>query len=215
MEHCRKQLVPCPPPVHHVELDLPIRLADGIEPLKSSASTGTARKGTRASPKSVKKVVASNTVEDSSSPIESESEVDEVAVEESVELDGKSKALVRTRRRITRKTLPLGSRHPLVEMAEDRALSYLADHPKARAPLSSLRAYFLWHKSEIQPAVVASLLRDPPLTESTVITYVLAAIKYQKLPYDAARLHVELAQPLSPRLRPNFPEAVEAIRNSK
>lgn len=58
---------------------------------------------------------------------------------------------------------------------------------------SQLRAYYLWSKNtDLGPKEIAELLRTPPLQTSTVVGYILEAIRLEKLDYDAGRLKNEL-----------------------
>jgi hypothetical protein len=62
-----------------------------------------------------------------------------------------------------------------------------------KAAPASLRAYHIWHYNEdLYPQAIAKLLRNPPLQTSTVVNYILEAIRVEKLPYDATRLHGEV-----------------------
>ena len=195
----------------------------------SSEVTGTTRKGVRSAPKSVKKVVASvagsAVVDESGSSIALESEVNEIEVER---LDGSGeKPKTPARRRTSpkkaspkkaspKRSPPVGPQHPLVEAADDLARRYLEAHPKeTRATLAQLRAYYLWHKYEFEPAKAAPLLR---IEKNSVITYALSVIKYEDLPYDEHRLLKQLAEPLyheHPFLRHIFPLAVEAVEKEE
>ena len=210
MEHYRKQLDPCPPhppfaeenkPVFSTK-DSPLDIGDDdAEMPEQDALVASAP-----SKEIVAEVVESIEIEDVAAVVESEPES-----EAATEQDMKPKS--RTRRKpVSKQTPPLGSRHPLVEIAEDRALRYQAAHPRARAPLSQLRAYFLWHNGGVDPAAMARLL---DIKEISATTYVLSAIRYEGLPYDEERLLVELALPLPPFLRNKFPLANQAILNMK
>ncbi len=59
---------------------------------------------------------------------------------------------------------------------------------KPRAMGYQLRAYALWHEQQHDIATVASFLRDPPLKLGTVVSYVLEALRRERLPFDATRL---------------------------
>lgn len=78
------------------------------------------------------------------------------------------------------------------------AESWLADYraarkPRAAAAAASLRAYRIWHhNADLDPEAIARLLRNPPLQVSTVVNYILEAIRLEKLPYDAPRLQSEV-----------------------
>ena len=73
------------------------------------------------------------------------------------------------------------------------ATQFRLAHPKTRAAPSSLRAYYLWHaNAELSPAEVAVLLRDPPLQTSTVLSYILDAIRLGRVPFEKRRLRDEV-----------------------
>lgn len=58
----------------------------------------------------------------------------------------------------------------------------------ARAKPAELRAYALWHEQGLDVPTIASLLRRPPLQNSTVAGYVIKAILSDSLPYDSDRI---------------------------
>jgi hypothetical protein len=51
-----------------------------------------------------------------------------------------------------------------------------------------LRAYHLWYHQKLSIDEIARLLRDPPLSHSTVTNYVLQAIALERLAYDKESL---------------------------
>ena len=53
-----------------------------------------------------------------------------------------------------------------------------------RATIPHLRAYNMWHHQGLSLGEIAKHLRDPPLSESTVGSYVLQAITLEKMEYD-------------------------------
>ncbi|CAK7273027.1 hypothetical protein SEPCBS119000_005435 [Sporothrix epigloea] len=72
----------------------------------------------------------------------------------------------------------------------------------AHARPASLRAYYLWHTdATLKPGVLAALLRNPPLQKSTVISYILDAVKLEALPYAKTRLREELLDQIPAGLR--------------
>ncbi|KAG6039157.1 hypothetical protein E4U41_003118 [Claviceps citrina] len=77
--------------------------------------------------------------------------------------------------------------------AEEKAAQYRASKTFVFTRPACLRAYFLWHTNhDLGPEAIARLLRDPPLQTNTVLQYILDAISVEKLPYDKARLKLEL-----------------------
>jgi hypothetical protein len=87
----------------------------------------------------------------------------------------------------------LPSKSPEYLLADSWAQAHLSDNippPSAtastsriRASASHLRAYHLWHHQRLGLEAVARHLRDPPLAESTVASYILQAISYDRLEY--------------------------------
>lgn len=55
-----------------------------------------------------------------------------------------------------------------------------------RATVPHLRAYHMWHHQALSLGTIARQLRDPPLAESTVGSYVLQAITLERMDYDAS-----------------------------
>ena len=71
---------------------------------------------------------------------------------------------------------------------------------RIRATSPHLRAYHLWHSQELSLDDIASHIRDPPLSHSTVISYILQAISLERLEYDKAMMRDVLME-LPPSLR--------------
>lgn len=81
--------------------------------------------------------------------------------------------------------------------AESWALAYRASNPPPSPPanssptanFSALRVYALWYYNpSLSIAEIASMLRDPPLRNSTVASYILDAIRLEKLRFEKERL---------------------------
>jgi hypothetical protein len=75
--------------------------------------------------------------------------------------------------------------------AEQWAAEWLDDPSISRAPRATkpyLRAYALWHHSGLSVEDIASVLRDPPLRNSTVTSYILESIRLERLPYNEIRV---------------------------
>lgn len=60
--------------------------------------------------------------------------------------------------------------------------------PHIRATIPHLRAYHLWAYQSLSVAQIAALLRDPPLAEATVGSYILQAIVLEGMDVDAGRV---------------------------
>lgn len=65
--------------------------------------------------------------------------------------------------------------------------SRLPEGYKARVTSSALRAYAMWRYQTLDVGRIASLMRDKPLRKSTVSTYILDCILFERLPYDGNR----------------------------
>jgi hypothetical protein len=63
---------------------------------------------------------------------------------------------------------------------------------KGKNTPSNIRAYALWHVQGLTLSQVAEAMRQPPLARTTVASYVLEAIKTEKLPHEATRVQEAL-----------------------
>jgi ribonuclease D len=71
---------------------------------------------------------------------------------------------------------------------------------RIRATVPHLRAYHLWHHQKFLLDVIAKHLRDPPLSQSTVTSYILQAITLERLEYNNESMRqVIMALPLGLR----------------
>ncbi|KAI0388894.1 ribonuclease H-like protein [Xylariaceae sp. FL0594] len=192
LEHYRKQLDPCPPTPHFAELNLAIPLADGMKLTNSDEATETAEVEP---PDECSPVTSGASDEYLADALETLSIEDgDAAVPIPVPAEPQTSLMPKGKPQSTAVTAkPSGRpRDSRVEVAEDRATSYRASHPKTSASMPSLRAYYLWHCYDLSPATIAQLLRDPPLKTNTVVQYILSAVQSEKLPVDYDELQ-ELA----------------------
>ncbi|KAJ0166925.1 Werner syndrome ATP-dependent helicase [Colletotrichum tanaceti] len=84
-------------------------------------------------------------------------------------------------------------RDPRVTAADEQLVKYRASIKTLRATPSAVRAYYIWaNNRDLPPDAIAKLLRDPPLQTYTVVSYILEAIKLEKLPFDKKRLRNEI-----------------------
>lgn len=60
--------------------------------------------------------------------------------------------------------------------------------PRIRATIPPLRAYHLWHHQRVPLDAIGAHLREPPLAQSTVCSYIVQAITMEKLEYREADL---------------------------
>jgi hypothetical protein len=78
---------------------------------------------------------------------------------------------------------------PIVLSAEVLTALHRGAHATCKTPPSYLRAYFVWyHNPSLTLAEIAALLRDPPLQMSTVINYIMEAVKREGLEFEKDRL---------------------------
>lgn len=90
------------------------------------------------------------------------------------------------------KPRPITLSSPAVGAAETWAQTFRNGLPTThnlKTKQAHLRAYHLWHHQDHDCKEVASLLRDPPLSVTTVASYVMQAVaEGRELPYDKERI---------------------------
>jgi exonuclease 3'-5' domain-containing protein 2 len=180
LNHHREQLDPVPPLPHLAELNLPIALADGVtipsldDAAELDGDDEPAQKGSNLSISYIKSMQ------------------DSIEIEE----DGAQKDATTHEAAKSRGKVPVAAaqaKDQRVVEAETWAARYRASNAKVKASPSSLRAYKLWEaNNDLDPVGIAKLLRDPPLQTNTVVSYILEAIRLEKLPYLAPRLRTEI-----------------------
>ncbi|KAF7543713.1 hypothetical protein G7Z17_g10524 [Cylindrodendrum hubeiense] len=94
---------------------------------------------------------------------------------------------------------PLKERDSRVIAADIKLALYRSQkNNKLSVSPSALRTYYIWHTNDdLAPESIAKLLREPPLKTNTVVTYILDAIAFQKLPFSKERLRSEVLSFLS------------------
>ncbi|KAI9717508.1 MAG: hypothetical protein M1812_004649 [Candelaria pacifica] len=175
MEGKRKALDPTPPRPAHAELDLPIRLPDGVV-----APTSDERREVEESinnnegqPSGIETIagdVLNPALEDNTKPTTS--------------IADPSKQTKTPH--ITKRPKP-----PQIIVAEEWVSTWRLSLPqtyKPKATPAPLRAYALWHQQNLSVPDIAALLRDPPLLKSTVATYILEAIRLEKFAIQKDRI---------------------------
>jgi hypothetical protein len=193
LEYKRKQLKPTPPRPYNVEHNIPIRLASGvIIPVPDEATeepeseTAPAKTSSTTTPISDSEAVSENI------QIEQDSEPTLTIVQKSEPKTLRSKGIDFT----TAVPRP----QALID-AEKWALAHRAAHPAhevaTKLPntvtFTVLRAYALWHLNPLLSiSDIGAMLRDPPLQPSTVMNYILEAIRVEKLPFEKDRLRTVL-----------------------
>lgn len=79
-----------------------------------------------------------------------------------------------------------------ITAADLRVKEHHATTARRAVKPSALRAYYVWHDNDLNPAGVASLLRTPPLQTNTIVSYILDAVVTEKLPYSKTRMSSEV-----------------------
>ncbi len=177
MEAKRKALKPTPPCPAHAELNLPIRLANG---------------------QTVATYNEPDEVEDETPQIEPIANNDVLPEVEQMARDFLNITIEDVRQnkvtpsaKAKRPSKPNPEKAPEITAAEAWVAAWRTSLPvtyKAKAMPASLRAYAIWHVQGFGVRETASLLRDPPLQVTTVASYILDAVRMEKLAFDADRL---------------------------
>ncbi|PHH53794.1 hypothetical protein CFIMG_003326RA [Ceratocystis fimbriata CBS 114723] len=95
-----------------------------------------------------------------------------------------------------RVTFDENRRQGIIDQATEFAKKYRDEHdPEFRLPF--LRAYYLWHHQGFRPDEAAKILREPPLANVTICSYIMEAIRTGNLTYDKQRLSKEVVIGLS------------------
>lgn len=79
---------------------------------------------------------------------------------------------------------------PEVELADAWASSWKASLPpeyNLQVGHPTLRAYHLWHVQDYDVKAVAAFCREPPLSITTIASYILEALKKENLPFKTER----------------------------
>ncbi|KAH9901948.1 ribonuclease H-like protein [Xylariomycetidae sp. FL2044] len=195
LEYHRKQLDPCPPTPHFAERNIPIRLAEGVElAVNEDIVEAVDELATPAQQAPLSVEVLSSLLEDIS--IEDQPATSTTNATDANTTDATETApLASTQSKPA--AAPKKAKDSRVEISEDRASNYRSTHPKCRATFAQLRAYYMWHHHDLRPAVIARLLRDPPLQTNTIVGYILTAVQLERLPVDSDRLREEVTSGLS------------------
>ncbi|OHW91101.1 3'-5' exonuclease [Colletotrichum incanum] len=176
LEEKRERLDPIPPRPYDAELNLPIRLADGqfIAAADDSAeAVDSDDRGTTAA-LSLKHVEA---------------------IKESLEIEpeGGGQSIAESIRAAPAASPKQRQKDPRVVAADEQLAGYRAIIKTLRATPSAVRSYYIWmNNADLTPDAIAKILRDPPLQTNTVVSYILEAIKLEKLPFDKKRLRNEI-----------------------
>lgn len=197
LDHQRRNLKPTPPLPYHAELNLPIRLAEGVPKVATAADEADPDLETAASEAAASE--DSPPIPEANYYKPQETVDDSVSLEADLETDPSRghPSDIRTKPLpTTTAAAKTKAKDPRVEEASVWATQFRLAHPKACVARSSLRAYYLWHRNpDLGPADVAALLRDPPLQTATVVNYILEGIRLagrDVLPFDGRRLKGEV-----------------------
>ncbi len=178
MEGKRKALDPVPPRPAYAELNLPIRLADGMVVPTSDEQPN----------------VDEDIINDDGKSPDIESmarEFLDLAVEDDTNsTTSPPKSATRTKPPPAPKA-PKPPKAPQIICAEEWVSAWRLSLPnsyKPRATPAYLRAYTLWHEQNLNVQEIAAILRKPPLQQSTVATYILEAIRLEKFDHNKDRI---------------------------
>jgi hypothetical protein len=187
LEYKRKQLGPTPPRPYNVEHNIPIRLASGVViPVPDEATEEPEAEEALVDISPVTTPISDSEAASENIQIEQDLEPKATTVPKSEQKPSKARA---------KDFAALPKPQALID-AEEWALAYRAAHPTLvatkslnAATFTVLRAYALWQFNPLlSVSEIGAILRDPPLQPSTVMSYVLDAIRVEKLSYDRDRL---------------------------
>ncbi|KAK2019552.1 exonuclease [Colletotrichum eremochloae] len=176
LEGKRESLDPTPPRPHDAELNLPIRLADGQFIAGGDEGTEAVDSDGRGT-----------------NPSLSHKHVE--AIKESLELEpeGGRQSIAESIRAAPATAPKQHQKDPRVAAADEQLVRYRATIRTLRATPSAVRSYYIWrNNADLTPDAIAKILRDPPLQTNTVLSYILEAIKLEKLPFDKKRMRNEI-----------------------
>ncbi|KXH66410.1 3'-5' exonuclease [Colletotrichum salicis] len=175
----RESLDPTPPIPYNAELGLSIRFADGV------ALPTTDKKDLEADPRNISAPLSAS---------ECQAIMDSLEVEE----DGEGRSIAESVRAATKAaSTQKRQKDARVVTADEKLAAYRTTIKSLRASPSAVRSYFIWKdNNDLTPEAIAKVLRDPPLQTNTVVSYILEALKLEKLPFDKKRLRNEILHTL-------------------
>ncbi|OHE95425.1 3'-5' exonuclease [Colletotrichum orchidophilum] len=172
----RESLDPTPPLPYNAELGLSIRFADGV----TLPTTDENAEAVDADQRNI------------SAPL-SASECQAIRDSLEVEADGEGQSIAESIRAAPAAPPRKRQKDARVVAADEKLASYRATIRYLRASPSAVRSYYIWKDNDnLTPEAVAKVLRDPPLQTNTVVSYILEALKLEKLPFDKKRLRDEI-----------------------
>ncbi|TAQ85859.1 hypothetical protein B7494_g5808 [Chlorociboria aeruginascens] len=172
LEIKRKALDPTPPRPYHAEEEKPIRLASGA-------------------------IIQAEEASDELEPEDQPARVLDpnlppsylASAKETLELDPDFEIPIPVKREDLSDPRSPELQARIIPPAELLVQKFRQEHPGRRTNPASLRAYFIWyHNPDMAVPEIAALLRAVPLQTNTVVTYILDAVRGEKLPFEKARL---------------------------
>jgi hypothetical protein len=189
LECKRKQLRPVPPRPYHAELNLPIRLASGVVIATTDDAVDDFEPNKRSTTDSP--VAPASVLEAAAENIQIEDDAEQYFTSSVI------RAKPKMRPTDPRSPSTSAPRPQSLVSAASWAVAHRASHPPPSpsgnspptATFSALRVYALWfYNSSLSIPEIASMLRDPPLRNSTVAAYILDSVRLEKLPFEKERL---------------------------
>ncbi|KAK1599696.1 exonuclease [Colletotrichum navitas] len=176
LEEKRESLDPTPPRPHDAELNLPIGLADGQFIAAADGNAETIDSDDRGTTTAL-----------------SYKHVEAIKASLEIEPEGGGQSIAESVRSAPAVSPQQRQKDPRVAAADEQLARYRTTIKTLRATPSAVRSYYIWRNNAgLAPDAIAKILRDPPLQTNTVVSYILEAIKLEKLPFDKKRLRNEI-----------------------
>lgn len=192
LNHQREQLDPMPALPFHADLGKPIPLPHGIE-VPSTVAVKSEAVLEATGEKDELDALRTEALEDGQDAL-----LQDVVAQDEGDRPSTKATSKASKKKATAEKAPNLPKDPRVEaanawLAEYREKASEGKKARAGAGAPALRAYHIWHSNpDMDLEAVARILRDPPLSKTTVFHYILAALHFEKLPYDVARLKAEI-----------------------
>ena len=198
----REALDPTPPLPYHADLNLPIRVAEGVVVVTAEEVAIEEQEEPEDNiypvlPSTSKKSVSTPKLPRSEVEVESESDSDYNSAFEYLPTPPTSPKTTRSASKSATPKLtapkPIIPKNPLLVIAEEHVSIYRTQTASStlphRATAANLRAYFLWtHNPELTIPEIAAVMRTPALQTATVAGYILEAVKLEGLEHEKARV---------------------------
>ncbi|KXL50559.1 hypothetical protein M433DRAFT_36240, partial [Acidomyces richmondensis BFW] len=180
LEAERKEMVPMPPRPAFWEAQQPLVLGDGTVLMRRAKKTTI--------------TVRDTTAEQEEGEEAEEEFFDAVQVLDPCDLENTPSNSSFEQQNETKSTACTPGQDPLssheLARADGWAARYLSSLPegKAKCRAGALRAWHLWYEQGFDLKVIAALARNPPLSQITVASYILEAVKQENLPFHAHKI---------------------------